>query len=211
MAKEFIMYVFGVKLTPAWWKLKNTEKRSKIDILTKEIESMYRLNGTIIKTYASLRYNIDFILWMTSDNEEKILKLKVFLEKLFNDCISIEYGFLSVCEKSSSKATGNDFLVVYPMKKSNDWYLLPKEERNKIMSEHIAIARLSTSNKGIISYTTKSFGISDDEFLVIYEIPSIQQWTHVVEELRHSKSRKWIANEKPVLVGIKDNLFLYSE
>ncbi len=209
MDDEVMMYVFGIKLTPAWWKLASISRRSRLLTLQNKIKQIEKADGTILRTYSSLRYDVDLILWLSSKKEETILKFKLFVEELFGDCASVEYGFMSICKKGPSESVKYKFFVAYPMKKSNDWYLLPMEKRNKIMSEHIAMARLSTNNNGIISYTTKSFGISDDEFLVLYEVESISHWMHVVEELRQSESRKWITNEKPVLVGIEDESFLY--
>ncbi len=101
------------------------------------------------------------------------------------------------------------YFVAYPMKKSVDWYLLPFDEREKIMMEHINIAKNHPKNNGIRSYTTYSFGIGDYEFVVIYEIPNLSDWVEVVEKLREAKARKWITKEEPLLVGeLKDQGYL---
>ncbi len=71
------------------------------------------------------------------------------------------------------------------------------------MAEHVKIAVESKYNKGIVSYTTKAFGIADYEFVVIYEIPDIYDWVAVTEELRAAKARKWVTKETPIYAGIK--------
>lgn len=173
-----------------------------------EIKQAGEDDKTTVKFYSSLRYDINLIFWVTSENWEKVLTFRVFLEKTFGDAGAIKYGFLSVCEKPASANTESKYFVAYPMKKSPEWYLLPENERKELTSEHIAIAK-SSNDKNILSYTTRSFGISDEEFLVIYEVPSLHDWTRVVENLRYAKSRRWIIKEEPVLVGIDDEGLLY--
>ena len=59
------------------------------------------------------------------------------------------------------------------------------------------------NNKDILSYTTYSFGIGDQEFVVIYETDSLYSWMKVTEKLREVEARKWIIKETPILTGIR--------
>jgi len=87
------------------------------------------------------------------------------------------------------------------MKRDPEWFLMDEENRRKILEEHIRIARTHPEGKDIISYTTYSFGIDDQEYVVIYELDSLVNWSHVVAKLREAKHRKWIIKEEPILVG----------
>jgi chlorite dismutase len=88
------------------------------------------------------------------------------------------------------------------MIKDPTWYLEPSEDRKRIMSEHISMAVNDPENSDIRSYTTYSYGIGDQEFIVMYETDSLTDWSHVTQRLREAKQRKWITKEYPIFVGI---------
>jgi Uncharacterized conserved protein, COG3253 len=69
------------------------------------------------------------------------------------------------------------------------------------MAEHIGMARSHPESGQIRSYTTYSFGLGDQEYVVLYEASSLTAWSHVTEKLREAKARKWIVKEEPILVG----------
>jgi chlorite dismutase len=89
------------------------------------------------------------------------------------------------------------------MSKSNDWYLLPYEKRKEVMDEHIKVAMTDENNKDILSYTTYSFGIGDQEFVVLYETDDLYSWMKVTQRLREVEARKWITKETPIFTGIR--------
>ena len=157
------------------------------------------------KAYTSLRYDSDVIFWLMSKDPDEIAKAKAGIEELLAGAASISHGFLSVYRQSRQhEASGsNRFFVAYPMSKSPEWYLLDEAERKRIVADHVKVATSSPNNNGISSFTTESFGIGDSEFVVIYELSDIGKWVAVTEELRHVEARKWITNERPILVGIE--------
>lgn len=156
------------------------------------------------KAYSSLRYDSDVIFWLMSKDPDEIAKAKAAIGSLLDGVASISNGFLSVYKQSRQYEPSHDnrFFVAYPMSKSPEWYLLDEAERKRIVAEHVKVATSSQNNNGISSFTTESFGIGDSEFVVIYELADIAKWVAVTEELRHVEARKWITNERPILVGI---------
>ncbi|EFD92232.1 MAG: Chlorite dismutase [Candidatus Parvarchaeum acidophilus ARMAN-5] len=205
---DYPVSVTGIKLKHSWWTTDSAVRHSVMDSLKMEI-SRAKLENSSINFYSSLRYDTDIIFWMTADSWEKLSAFKVFLSKTFGDYGEFNYGFLSVCQKPFVENKNAKYFIAYPMRKSTEWYLLPENERKQITAEHISMAKSSGNNNNISSYTMKSFGVSDDEFLVLYELPSINEWIRVVEELRQARARKWVTKEIPVLAGIKDEAFLY--
>ena len=57
------------------------------------------------------------------------------------------------------------YLIVYPMWKKREWYLLPPEERMRIMRGHIETGKRYT---GIEINTAYSYGLDDQEFVVSF-------------------------------------------
>ncbi len=103
------------------------------------------------------------------------------------------------------KAEPKKYFVAYPMSKDREWYLINYEERKKILSGHIGTARSDKESTGILSYTTYSFGLGDQEFVVLYEVDDLGSWSHVTQKLREVMARKWIINESPIFIGIYNN------
>lgn len=169
----------------------------------------------LLRTYMPLRGGIDLIVWVVSETLSPISRLRIFLRGSLARYVEEVHTFLAIYRASPYFAHHQDlrehvikaakeplrYIVVYPMKKSPEWYLLPFQERAKIMAEHASMARNLSSGKRIRSYTTYSYGVDDNEFLVIYEVEDLIEWSVVVEKLRESQHRKWVVKEEPLLVG----------
>lgn len=163
------------------------------------------------KRYFSLRHNCDLIVWISSFETSAIFNFRFMIKNILLGLGYEDFSLLSLYKPSPYqkkvdlasylKLEPLRYFIAYPMKKTPDWYLIPFEEREEMMREHISIAVNHPKAKGIRSYTTYSFGIADDEFVVIYEVPSLETWVEVVEKLREAKVRKWTLREEPVLVG----------
>ncbi|HEX9162371.1 MAG TPA: chlorite dismutase family protein [Thermoanaerobaculia bacterium] len=87
------------------------------------------------------------------------------------------------------------FLFVYPFVKTRDWYLLSKEERQRIMNEHIAIGHKYPRVK---INTTYSFGLDDQDFVVAFEAESPAEFLDLVQDLRETESSKYTARDTPM-------------
>jgi len=87
------------------------------------------------------------------------------------------------------------FLFVYPFVKTRDWYLLPQPERQRIMSEHIAVGHKYPRVK---INTTYSFGLDDQDFVVAFEAESPAEFLDLVQDLRETESSKYTVRDTPM-------------
>ena len=90
------------------------------------------------------------------------------------------------------------YLVVYPFGKTADWYLRPEAARRDMMGEHIRVGREHREVRQLLLY---SFGLQDQEFVVVYETPDLAGFSELVRELRGTEARRFTALDTPVLVG----------
>ncbi len=168
-----------------------------------------------LNIYKSINANSDYIIWASSKDPANFVLLKQFLSNNISrsDANSMK-SYFSIYERSpylknsliiedQIRNSKRKYLIAYPMSKSIDWYLLPYEERKRIMDEHIRVAMTDENNKDILSYTTYSFGIGDQEFVVFYETDSLYSWMKITQRLREVEARKWITMETPIYVGIR--------
>lgn len=91
------------------------------------------------------------------------------------------------------------YLIVYPMWKRRDWYLLAPEERMRIMRGHIAVGRRYGS---IEINTAYSFGIDDQEFVVSFNADDPGEFLDLVQELRGTESSSYTLSETPIFTCI---------
>lgn len=163
--------------------------------------------------YRSMRADSDYIFWFSSRNAEDLVSAKQRLNVAFGGYGKAVYGMFAIYEHSPYARDGKTmedtlrmppkkYFIAYPMIKDPNWYLEPSEDRKKIMSEHISMAVNDPENNDIRSYTTLSYGIGDQEFIVMYETDSLENWSHVTQRLREARQRKWITTEYPIFVGI---------
>jgi chlorite dismutase len=90
--------------------------------------------------------------------------------------------------------TGRRFLFVYPFVKTRAWYRLSAEERQRQMSEHIAMGHRYPSVK---INTTYSFGLDDQEFVVAFESDSVADFLDLVHEMRGSEASTHTVRDVP--------------
>ena len=91
------------------------------------------------------------------------------------------------------------YLIVYPFVKTAEWYQLDRERRQELMAGHI---RIGTQYKDITQLLLYSFGLQDQEFVVVYETEDMRRFLALVNELRATEARVYTARDWPLHVGI---------
>ncbi|MGQ0551168.1 MAG: chlorite dismutase family protein [Armatimonadota bacterium] len=91
------------------------------------------------------------------------------------------------------------YLIVYPFVKTADWYLLARDERQRMMNEHIKIGHQYPMVRQLLAY---SFGLDDQEFIVAYETDDLRAFQDLVHALRATEGRRYTLRDTPLLVGI---------
>lgn len=106
--------------------------------------------------------------------------------------------------KESSPDAPHRYLTVYPFTKTESWHQLPYEERRAMMKEHVEVGRkYSSSISQLLLY---SFGIDDQEFIVSYQMDSLEEFQSLVMELRGTKGRVYTKSDTPIFTGVHASL-----
>jgi chlorite dismutase len=92
------------------------------------------------------------------------------------------------------------YLFIYPFVKTRQWYLLPLEERMRIMKGHIDAGAAYPMVKINTSY---SFGIDDQDFVVAFESSEADKFVNLVQELRETESSLFTVRDTPMYVGVQ--------
>lgn len=205
--EKFFNFTF-YKVDPKWRWLNEIGKDESIT----EFQELLKVANTKIKvrTYSTigLRHDSEFMIWTISPSLENI---QVFTTKVYSTILGkyIEptETFLSLTRKSiyanqvklgfeDENRAPLKYLVVYPFIKSREWYLLPFEERKKMMDEHIKVGRRYPE---IRLNTTYSFGIGDQDFVLAFEADDLAIFQNLIIDLRETQVSRYILKDIPMI------------
>jgi chlorite dismutase len=91
------------------------------------------------------------------------------------------------------------YLVAYPFVKTADWYLLSREARQGMMNEHIKVGKQYPEITQLLLY---SFGLQDQEFIVVYETDDLVHFSDLVYDLRDTEARRYTHRDAPLYTAI---------
>jgi chlorite dismutase len=92
------------------------------------------------------------------------------------------------------------YLVMYPFTKTADWYLFGRDTRQGMMNEHIRIGKQYREITQLLLY---SFGLQDQEFVVVYETDDLQLFSRLVYDLRDTEARRYTKADTPLHTAVR--------
>ncbi len=90
------------------------------------------------------------------------------------------------------------YICVYPFVRSYEWYLLPDEERRRMLAEHGMAAR---EYKDVRANTVPAFALGDLEWILAFEAPELHRIVDLMRELRATDARRHTRAETPFFTG----------
>jgi peroxiredoxin len=91
-----------------------------------------------------------------------------------------------------------DYICVYPFVRSLEWYLLPDEDRRKMLAEHGKMAR---DFPQVRANTVSSFALGDYEWILAFEAPELHSIVDLMRHLRGAEARRHTREELPFYTG----------
>ncbi|GAC57392.1 hypothetical protein GOHSU_18_01470 [Gordonia hirsuta DSM 44140 = NBRC 16056] len=90
------------------------------------------------------------------------------------------------------------YVCVYPFVRSFEWYLLPDEDRRKMLADHGKAAR---GYKDVRANTVPAFALGDYEWLLAFEGPELYRIVDLMRDLRATEARYHVRVEIPFFTG----------
>ena len=183
----------------------------------KEVENVILNSGIKFRSYSTLglRDDAEFLFWFASQSIDEIQDVisKLYLT-VFGKYIIPSRVYLSCTRPSIYARKGrtisfvaeNDpkkFVIVYPFTKTREWYLLPQEQRQKMMDQHIDV---SEKYPQVILNTTYSFGIHDEDFMLAFECDNLRDFQNLIMDLRQTKVSAYVAVDTPMITCVKKDI-----
>ncbi len=161
---------------------------------------------------AGLKADVDFILWAKAVELDRIHDLALRQRACaLSRHMELTHNYLAMLKGSPYEdeakifkpAEHYKYLFLYPFVKTRQWYLLPLEERMRIMKGHIEGAAAYPMVRINTSY---SFGIDDQDFVVAFETDEADSFVNLVQALRETESSLYTARDTPMYVGVQTPL-----
>jgi chlorite dismutase len=196
----------------AYWALASAERAT----FHAKWLSALREAAKKVDIYQSTESGLDLVIWSAITADEKG-DAAAFFEKFaranapYRHLVEIKdslWGFTrpSQYSKARSKQEMDPFaearqpyLIVYPFSKTTEWYLMSREARQGMMNEHIRIGKQYEDISQLLLY---SFGLQNQEFVVVYETDDLPRFSDLVNELRDTEGRRYTLRDTPLHTAI---------
>jgi hydrogen peroxide-dependent heme synthase len=192
---------------------------SDIEQLAHEAEILFKEwadRVTVRGTYSTVgfRPDADLMMWWVGSSPEDVQDLMVaFGRTALGKRLELAWAFLGVVRPAEFAADhlpaflkGEDpkrYLCVYPFVRTPEWYLLPREERSTLLSEH---GELGREFPDVLANTTSAFGLGDWEWILAFEADDLPRLVDCVRRLRSAEARRYTKVEVPFITGIRKEL-----
>ena len=214
--RQFVKYNF-FRVDPLWRRLPEAErldhKREFAAVVEESATHMFTRSYSLV----GLRGDTDFLLWQAADTLESLQEAATRLWGTgLGRYITQPYSYLAMTHRSGYVGqhhhTGQEgtrvrvrpgnarYFIVYPFLKTREWYLLPQEERQRMMNDHFRVGHKYPSVK---INTTYSFGLDDQEFVLAFETDSPSDFLDLVMELREVEGSLYTLKDTPIFTCIQ--------
>jgi chlorite dismutase len=196
----------------AYWSLSVDERAN----FHKNWLASLRASAQKVDLFQGTEHDVDLIVWSAltvQDNQDAAIFFEKFAKALTPYRHLIEqkdslWGFTrpSQYSKARSKQEIDPFsdehkpyLIIYPFSKTTEWYLMSREARQGMMNEHIRIGKQYEDISQLLLY---SFGLQNQEFVVVYETDDLTRFSDLVNELRDTEARRYTLRDTPLHTAI---------
>lgn len=169
-----------------------------------------------VDIFQSTETGIDLIIWsaLMADDRQDAAR---FFEKYaratnpYRHLIDLKdslWGFTRPSQYSKARSkqeidpfaeTRKPYLIIYPFSKTTEWYLMSREARQGMMNEHIRLGKQYDDISQLLLY---SFGLQNQEFVVVYETDDLTRFSDLVNELRDTEARRYTLRDTPLHTAI---------
>lgn len=210
MAGTTAYTVFWIyQATPEWRRQSEQAKQNARQEFIAALEDSGDVSVRGVYSTVGFRADADLIVWSVAEDADALQRFAVRLRQTaLGALLSQTQAYLGVAGGSQYdpshapaflKGTPpRRYLSVYPFTKTPEWFLLPFEERRRLMRVH---GELGQEYPTILTNTVNSFGIQDQEFIVALEDDDPDVLVQMVQRLRGAEVRRYTQVDTPIYLG----------
>jgi len=216
--RQVIGFTF-YRILPEWRRLPETERAEQKRLFAEVVKRWNQPGRMLSLSYSTvgLRGDVDMVLWTISYSVDDLSQMRAeLLATPLGGYLETPYSYLSMTKRSQYlighehegqadsrgflRPGGQKYIFIYPFWKTRAWYLLPIEERQRLMNEHIRVGHLYPRVK---LNTTYSFGLDDQEFVVAFESNFPEDFLDLVQQLRETEISAYTLKDTPIFTCIR--------
>src|SRR5487761_1246500 len=218
LKRQIVSFQF-FKVMPEWRRLPAEERAAHKSAAAAVLERWNQADRMLTLTYSTVgtRSECDLMLWRICTTVDDLNQMTAelmatpmggYLETAFSYLAMTKRSQYLIGHEHEGQADSRGFLrpgrqkyiFVYPFWKTRAWYLLPKDERQRLMTEHIRVGHLYPRVK---LNTTYSFGLDDQEFVVAFETNYPEDFLDLVEQLRGTEISAYTLKDYPIFTCVR--------
>jgi chlorite dismutase len=177
-----------------------------------EIVQLIEAGGVTVRGFydvSGLRADADLMVWLHGPEAEALQRdlRRLRRTELLRPLLPVwnAMGVHRDAEFNRSHVPGflrgvdaKEWLVVYPFVRSYEWYLLPEEERRRMLAEH---GRKGAAFTAVTANTVASFALGDYEWVLPMEADELTDLVDMMRDLRYTDARRHVREEVPFFTG----------
>jgi chlorite dismutase len=215
--REYVRFAFYK--TGSEWRRLDADARREGAAEVENVVNRYA-EGMMVRPYSTvgMRADTDLCFWTASHELASIQDFaRDFGATRLGTLSDNTHSFLAMTKRSiylethshpgqerlHIKPSKAKYVFVYPFVKTRPWYRLPKQERQRIMDEHIGIGHKYPSVK---INTTYSFGLDDQDFVVAFETNEPSDFLDLVMDLRDTEGSLYTVRDTPIFTCVSKPL-----
>lgn len=161
-----------------------------------------------------LRPDTDLLFWWTASSVDDLQELLLELKRTpLGRRLQVTHTFLGVTRPAEFNPDHlpaflrgeppKRYLSVYPFVRTEEWYLMPSEQRAGLLREHGSMGR---EFPDVLPNTTSAFGLGDWEWILAFESDDLTRIVDCIRKLREAEARRYTKLDIPFVVGIRREL-----
>lgn len=204
----------SLAFTDAFWDLKADEQGR---LMTKWVSTLSQGAGRVhLYQVFPAASDADLLVWSAvalNDNRAAAAFFTTFARGLipwrkYLNPVRVLWGHTGASVYSKAKSSQEidpfaperkTYLIAYPFSKNAEWFALHPEARQGMMNEHIRLGKQFSDIKQLLLY---SYGLQDQEFVVVYETENLERFSELVRQLRSTDARAYTERDTPVHTAV---------
>jgi hydrogen peroxide-dependent heme synthase len=199
------------KATRAFRDLDHDDAAREVEDLVKGWEGV-SVRG--VYSTVGFRADTDLMLWLVASSPDALQDaLVAFGRTRAGRELDVSWSFMGAVKPAEFTADHapafvkgeppKRYLCAYPFVRTPEWYLLPLEERARLLREHGEIGR---EFPDVLANTTSAFGINDWEWILAFEADELDRIVDCIRRLRTAEARRFTKEEVPFVTGIRKDV-----
>jgi len=216
-ARHFVSWTC-YKVAAEWRRLPEDERERQKAELSEVLEAWGERMVLRTFTAVGIRPDMDVMTWRATTELEQLQQSQTdILSTALGSYLETAFLYTSTTKQSQYTKAAEDagfkrrrpisvmpadrkYFIVYPFVKQRRWYMLPADERGRMMRDHAMVGR---EYPGVKLNTSFSFGLDDQEFMTAFETDSVHDFLDLMMALRHTEASQYTERDTPIFTTIR--------